>query len=135
MRSEHWVTLTLGRALHFVTGIRKRFFLTSVSGGSSKVTCLSTSLSREKAFQHLAGSPKTELRPELVGHLHTLLCREHSTLLSHTGLALWVCWHWCCRAALVTHVHGNPLLFSEHGHGEGSSALSWHAGPWFKCSL
>lgn len=69
-------------------------------------------------------------------HPHALLRWEHNTLLSlMTQACLWVCWHWCCRAALVTHAHGNPLLFSEHGHGEGSSAPSWHAEPWFKCSL
>lgn len=42
----------------------------------------------------------TELSPELVGHLHMLLCWEHSALLTCTAQAPWVCWHCWHGAAL-----------------------------------
>lgn len=71
----------------------------------------------------------TELSPELVGHLHKLLCWEHSTPLTCTAQAPWVCWHCWHRAALVTHSHGNPQVFGEHGCRGGSPAPPWQAGP------
>lgn len=108
--SLHWVALTLGRALHFVTVSRKGPFWQVSLVAPPKSPASPHSLRTEGVLAPRWLSKGTELRPELVGHQHMLLCQEHSTLLSCIAPA---CRCGCSGTGVtgtgVTRLHWSPM--------------------------
>lgn len=106
-----------GKLLHFLTGSRKSlarpFWLVALVAAPKSHT-----LQREGNSASCWLSRGTELSPELVGHLHMLLCWEHSTLLTCTAQPPWVCWHCWHQAALVTHRHRTCRFLASTDVGE-----------------